>query len=61
MGVSTASASPAQRFRIHSSTRMFCPKPGHTNLPFSSVRNQFTWNIFGACFDLVPIFSQWPK
>ena len=33
IGVSTASASPSQRRKIHASTRLFSPKPGHRNLP----------------------------
>ena len=35
-------ALPSIRSSIHFSTRILSPKPGHTNLPASSVRNQFT-------------------
>ena len=42
IGVSTASASPSQRRKIHSSTRLFSPNPGHRNLPSSLLRNQLT-------------------
>ena len=47
-GVSIASASPSQRRKIHASTRLFSPKPGHRNLPSSSLRNQLTLKIFGS-------------
>ncbi len=42
MGVSTPSARPSRRSTIHFRTRLFSPKPGHTNLPASFLRNQFT-------------------
>ena len=38
-------ASPSQRRKIQASTREFSPKPGHRNLPSSSLRNQLTWKI----------------
>ena len=42
IAVSTASPSPAQRRKTHSSTRLFSPNPGQRNLPSSSLRNQLT-------------------
>ena len=36
---------PSQRSRIHFSTRMLSPKPGHRNLPSAPVRNQLTRKI----------------
>ena len=47
IGVSTVSPSPSQRRKTHSSTRLFSPKPGHRNLPSSSLRNQLTKKIRG--------------
>ncbi len=44
---------------------MFSPKPGQTNLPFSSVRNQLTQKIFGSLApsdcSRAPKSSQWRK
>jgi hypothetical protein len=42
IGVSTACTWPSQRSKIHFSTRLFSPYPGHRNFPLSPVRNQFT-------------------
>jgi hypothetical protein len=61
IGVFTAWTSPRQRARIHSTMRRFSPKPGQRNLPFSSVRNQFTWKILGWNLIRAPMSSQWPK
>ncbi len=47
------------RSTIHASTRMFSEKPGQTNLPFSSVRNQLTQKIFGSRAPLPS--SLWPS
>ncbi len=43
MAVFSASVRPSTRSMIQASTRLFSPKPGQMNLPFSSLRNQFTW------------------
>jgi hypothetical protein len=50
---SSPPALPSMRSTIHLSTRMFSPNPGQTNLPASSVRNQFTVPTFGS-------FAPWP-
>ena len=39
--VSFAETRPRTRSTIHLRTRMFSPKPGHMNSPFSFMRNQF--------------------
>ena len=59
--VSVAFPCPFTRSIIHSSTRRFCPKPGHRNLPSAPVRNQLTWKMAGGLLTLWPIFSQCPK
>ena len=42
IGLAAAWASPESRSMIHFRTRLFSPKPGHKNLPDSSLRNQLT-------------------
>ena len=42
IGLTAAWASPESRSMIHFRTRLFSPKPGHKNLPDSSLRNQLT-------------------
>jgi hypothetical protein len=62
LGVSTASASPSRRSTTHLSTRLLSPKPGHRNLPSSSLRNQLTWKIFGSLVAVAcPMSSQCPS
>jgi len=46
---------------IHWRTLRFSPNPGQRNFPSSSVRNQFTWKIFGAFGIFCPISSQYWK
>src|SRR5215469_8769600 len=43
---------------IHLSTRMFSPKPGQRNWPFTPLRNQFTLKISGGFVRRFPMSSQ---
>ena len=46
--VAVSSACAPSSLDTTCSTRMFWPKPGHTNFPFAS-RNQFTLKMHGGC------------
>ena len=58
IGVSRAPSEPAAAAlaMIHFRVRMFSPKPGQMNLPFSSLRNQLMKKIFGGRGARLPRF-----
>src|SRR5881275_655113 len=58
MGDFSAPPVSSQRSMIHLSTRIFSPKPGQRNWPFTPLRNQFTLKMSGGFVRRFPMSSQ---